>query len=264
MRHSNPTLQFGAVHFFNEPRATLWIANLDISLFGCYEKCTFCDEDNKPDRCFGCVDGYYLDGSTCKACNSPCFTCEGSASNCKSCNSDKYLELGGCVILCSIGQYSDKYGACKTCPEECNQCTSATKCSACKNEHFLKNNTCIPCDQNCVNCFDKAEYCISCPAGKYLQTDSSSNSTTSTCVSNCSIGFFQQGEICSACSSDNSCMSCTGPICDTCALGGYIKNDQQRCTLCNNDNGYFKNILTNTCDLCGVGCKTCSGSQNNC
>lgn len=77
-------MRLGLVHNFEEDY-TLWVKELNITFFGCYESCSGCTNDNDSVSCSACNDGYYLSGTTCVACNSICKTCVTSASNCITC-----------------------------------------------------------------------------------------------------------------------------------------------------------------------------------
>ena len=116
------------------------------------------------------------------ACISPCSSCSGSTTTCTSCVSGFYL-------------YN----------------TSSPTCvNPCPSPLFMNNNSqsCTGCDSACTTCSAFSTQCTSCPFGQLLQDIS--------CVTNCSVGYFPLGTVCtlcptncSACISNLSCTACT-------------------------------------------------------
>jgi len=83
--HSGNTMQFGLAGFWDSDWTSIWIRELNVTFFGCYEACATCWEDNSPVHCITCSTGYYLVVNECKACNPQCATCVGTPTSCTSC-----------------------------------------------------------------------------------------------------------------------------------------------------------------------------------
>lgn len=73
--HSASTMQFGISVYLQQEWSSVWVRELNVTFFGCYEVCATCWEDNSPVHCMSCLPGYYLVGSECKACDPSCATC---------------------------------------------------------------------------------------------------------------------------------------------------------------------------------------------
>lgn len=50
----------------------------------CNLLCVLC-HGQSVNECDGCIDGYYLDGTTCRKCDDKCETCSITSNNCESC-----------------------------------------------------------------------------------------------------------------------------------------------------------------------------------
>ena len=99
-------------------------------------------------------------------CESPCLSCNQSASLCLSClGAPNLLQLSlnsVCVSSCPAG-YFEGNGSCEGCQPSCSTCQSSSLCSTCAPNYFSFNNTCIN----------------QCPPTTFLNTTTSSNITDS-------------------------------------------------------------------------------------
>ena len=81
------------------------------------------------------------------------------------------------------------------------------------------------------------------------------------CVKQCSLGFYEIGNMCGRC--DSNCRSCdiSPLLCTSCSENMYLFNN--RCvSTC--DTGYFRNDVEKICEQCQSPCQTCQNSINMC
>jgi hypothetical protein len=114
--HSANKMEFGLKGFHANDWVTVWVRELNVTFFGCYEACATCWEDNSPVHCITCLPGYYLVGTECKACNPLCATCSGLATTCTSCPANEFLKGTDCAVTCGLGYYANLINVCQTCP----------------------------------------------------------------------------------------------------------------------------------------------------
>ena len=218
-------MDFGIVGFWGQDETNIWVRELNVTFFGCYEACATCWEDNSPVHCTSCLDGYYLVGTECKACSPICSTCIGTADNCKSCPAGEFLKGTACFATCGLGYFPDAAdnNNCKPCPTQCVQCNSLTSCNSCKNGFYLSTNNCLPCDTvtaKCVTCVSTATKCLSCQAGQKLENFN--------CVVACSATSYEiPGNICNPC--PPGCTGCTASACTGCNTGGGYRTKGNVC-----------------------------------
>ncbi|CAD8158195.1 unnamed protein product [Paramecium octaurelia] len=201
-----------------------------------------------------------------------CKECDIS-NNCLSCYTDVsitpniYLFEKKCVSTCGQKYYSDSSNACKSCPDNCLECTSSTVCQSCSDDtnYELKNSKCVKkcnekqfdyngictlCNENCNTCIDQSTKCTSCGTTNNLLYQNK-------CISQCPTGIFQVGFSCIACTSP--CKTCsTGPTaCLTCVANYYYKKTSLSCvTDCGTR--YFQD--GSECTQCSDPCNNCSSS----
>lgn len=140
---------------------------------------------------------------------------------------------------------------------------------------------------NCPFCNPITGACISCPIGKYLQSNTCLNclNTTSHCaICNataclaCERNFYLTGtNTCAVSASISDCQiyqKSSTSICDHCSLGFYLDTTvgtcfkcMTSCSLCDNPNnctqcqiGYYLISANLTCAPCTDPCKTCNSS----
>lgn len=253
--HSASTMRFGLVPHFAHDWATVWMRELNVTFFGCYEACATCWEDNSPVHCLTCLPGYYLVGAECKACEPGCATCDVIASNCTSCPSGEFLKGTSCVLTCGLGFYADSSSKCQECRTECVQCNGWDTCNSCKNGHYLDVSTCKPCDANCETCTSTATKCLTCKqstVNKWLRNFQ--------CVTACGAGYFEvPGNVCNPC--PPGCLTCTSNECLTCDTGnGYMKKNNICANPCGD--GWYES--GGQCQKCDNKCATCITSASNC
>ncbi len=92
----------------------------------CSNECVSC-YGSGADKCIGCADGYYFDGSRCSPCDSSCVHCTGPESDkCTECKSGFALFNGICI---SAGRCSSPFTT-DSSPAECySSCPLTTRAS---------------------------------------------------------------------------------------------------------------------------------------
>ena len=245
-----------------------------------------------------CPYNYYFDANNfCFVCDPSCFSCFGpSSSECNSCKN--FFYNNSCYTECPSGTFAngsecykcdDSCSACSTTKNNCTSCslthpfhyafdrTCYTKCpvytflsNICVNEcqvGFIPiNNTCTPCDSECLDCFESTKTCTACDFGLFL--------FNSTCVSSCPSRYFPYeifcypcNEACSSCNDTNFCLACKDPLlfldiekglCSSlCRIGTYAFNHTgiPACPL-----SYYPDTYRN-CQKCPDQCLSCSNNS---
>lgn len=131
---------------------------------GCYQVCP--TSLNTPDACVvvcpagftksgntcilttnTCPTGQFLNPQTglCQYCQTPCATCQNSATSCNSCSAGYILNGNTCTqgSTCPAGQYPVNGGGCQICPVKCATCYNSTTCITCAAGYTLQNSDCI-------------------------------------------------------------------------------------------------------------------------
>lgn len=245
--HSANTMTFDMKPYFGNDWATIWIRELNVTFFGCFESCATCWEDNSPVHCLTCLDGYYFTNFQCKACSSSCSKCVNDPFTCTGCPTTQVLLGANCIAGCGLGYFSDTNGVCQTCPSTCIQCNSLTSCITCVNGNYLNGaSMCVACAGSCKTCQGTSTTCLSCNGVLLLQSG--------TCVASCSSGYFLTGTTCQAC--PNGCTTCDSSTCLTCSPGYRFRGN-----ICVNPcgDGYYASSATQ-CLACSSTCATCSSS----
>lgn len=198
--HSASSMVFDMKPYFGYDWATIWIRELNVTFFGCFETCATCWEDNSPVHCLTCLDGYYFTNFQCKACSPNCRKCVNDPYQCTGCPTTQVLLGANCIAGCGLGYFNDASSVCQACPATCIQCNSLTSCITCVNGNYLDGtNMCVPCAASCKTCQGTPTFCLSCNAGLLLQNG--------LCISPpCSGGYFQVGTSCQQC--PTGCSAC--------------------------------------------------------
>ena len=155
-----------------------------------------------------CPEGTFFEYFQCKPCDSKCKTCEYlSGSLCTSCNGDSiehpFLNGKDCSATCPYGEFGNRVtNECEKCNVPCENCVDTPdKCTSCRQDNLDKyffENTCLPecpsgnyvnleardnvclqCNENCVECELTSRTCTKCAAGFIL------NERDNNCVSEC-------------------------------------------------------------------------------
>ncbi|ELP90712.1 protein serine/threonine kinase, putative [Entamoeba invadens IP1] len=145
-----------------------------------------CKQFNPSGSCISCVDGYYVDDSTCSKCSPNCKVCTNSES-CDLCETSYFKnesshcesvsELVGCkqtnengCYLCENNYFLSSW-RCETCSQNCKMCNSKTTCEECLNNWELKNNQCVErlAIDNCKSVINS--YCTKCNMWHALSHD---------------------------------------------------------------------------------------------
>ncbi|CAI2372672.1 unnamed protein product [Moneuplotes crassus] len=164
---------------------------------------------NETDLCYAtCPDGSYADSNNCRACTTPCSTCNSTTFclSCVSTSATPYLQAGG------------------TCTNQCSNIQTPV------------NNICTDCNSPCSSCGPSPSDCTSCIGTLLLYRTG--------CVSTCPDNTLQQGDQCFDC--DSKCSSCvnTTTTCSSCANGLYLY--EENCQVC--PSGYKGNLQTGYCE----------------
>ena len=232
-----------------------------------------CDKNNG--TCSdGCVVGKY--GTNCT------FDCSQLCKN-RLCHQAD----GKCTTGCINGYYLSS-GSCYRCPEECTECASTNKCTACDSGYYKTgDNRCMSCQNRCRTC-SAWRYCDDCVHthywGVYCQktcTNCQTGCKSNGCPGSCVTGYYKQynndyyikGYECKKC--PDKCQSCTlSNACSTCKVGFWGTACQTACgpncngQNCSKSNGQCTNGCKNgfygvDCShSCLTACKTCSSGSN--
>ncbi|KAL4469881.1 hypothetical protein ABPG72_011102 [Tetrahymena utriculariae] len=219
-----------------------------------------CQTCSDSQSCTACIQGYYLQGSQCFACDPSCLSCaKAGLSNCIICKQQGYFistKLNNiCVANCDLNQaqYIDQSNPlqyyCKQCSNFCQNCTDQLNCSVCIQGYYLNDNKCFQCDSSCLSCFGQgSSSCSICSqSGYYISTKLNNQ-----CVPQCDTTQAQYVD------------SNTNPqqyYCRQCSESCLICNNSTSCTICKQ--GYYLN--GNICSPCDSSCLSCFGpGSNNC
>ena len=199
--------------------------------------CKTCDEEI-PENCGSCHDGYYLPyyyKTYCNYCGSykikKCHQNSDYSITIDECYSP-YIKVGNtCTEKCDSSSY---WSNCLTCNEEQDK---LDQCKQCKEGYYLPNDTdktyCYYCPYSCQSC-EGSSYdpiCTACREGYILSGGK--------CLNNCTIG---NNYLCKSCKNEPG------------------KIDQ--CLECNE--GYYlpENDYQQQCSKCPYNCEKCSGKYS--
>ncbi|EPY17453.1 hypothetical protein AGDE_16248 [Angomonas deanei] len=178
--------------------------------FDCPMYCTECSDVN---TCLACADGSFLKDADCHLCPIGCGKCR-SAGTCDEC--DRFSTFDGhqcafkrgplnCVTntkgvctLCDNGHYLED-GRCPSCPDGCEECTSANTCDRCEANKKFDGVSCVydnppgGCPANCAFC-KTSDTCKTCDLGYYVK-----DGKCKKCIDGCEI-----------CYDSTSCHRCEG------------------------------------------------------
>ena len=188
-------------------------------------------------NCFTKEDNYYLDNNTLYPCYDSCLTCDKGGDyinhNCLSCQEGYWSQGTNCYIQCSYYYYFDskqKYHCTidNQCPENYKLIEEENRCiDECKNDITYKNEYNNKCYEACPTGYhpDENNKCII-----DLVCEHYYNYTHTGCEETIPDGFF--------CNDIEAKTIDKCPIkCKKCTLESI---NLQLCTLCNNEENYFK------------------------
>ncbi|KAL4503914.1 hypothetical protein ABPG72_022544 [Tetrahymena utriculariae] len=251
----------------------------------CDTQCKLCSSPKDASKCTSCLDGFYLDGGSCKKCSSPCSNCIDNDQKCTQCidninykfdaPSNKCIkqchytckdcsdpqDISKC-ISCNDGFYLDS-GLCKKCISPCSTCKNSTECLTCETGYTfdVTSNKCQPqCDSSCLTCNkpNDANSCLSCKDGSFLNNLSQCLPCKSPCQK-CSVS----ADKCTSCITNynlNILLQQCSPICDSSCKTCSEAKDSSKCLSC--QDGYF--FTSNTCQKCKQPCQTCQDQSDKC
>lgn len=143
-----------------------------------------------------CPSYYYINGSVCANCISPCLTCSAS-TNCSSCVTGYNFYQNSCLSVCTDPNTIPINGNCVPCSSSCLTCSGTiTKCSSCRSGLYLLNGTCVStCPDgtfvNTTTCSECVNPCLTCSAAAICLTcNSSLYFYSNTCLSTCPVGTY--------------------------------------------------------------------------
>lgn len=213
-----------------------------------------------------CPSNYYINGSVCANCISPCLTCDTSTS-CTSCVAGYNFFQNSCLSVCTDPSTIPINGNCVQCSSACLTCIGTiTRCASCQNGLYLFNSSCVSL----------------CPVGTFINGTSCSScvapcltcSSSSTCLTCNSSMYFYSGTCLAVCPAGTygnalgSCLNCSSE-CLTCST---LPNN---CTSCRSTMYRLNNTCVSNCTPplypyqgacveCIDPCKTCSVLPGNC
>jgi len=241
--------------------------------------CVYCDEISGYDDCF-CGEGKFWEGSSksCADCAEGCKTCSGK-DTCLVCKNGYYLEGTTCKAAldskCLIPLPSSICRYCKprfyydSITNECKNCTALfPDCLICKEAYCITCKTgyyydptakkCVLCSgklDNCDTC-SKKTLCDQCKAGYYWNV---TGSVCTPCMPGCKI--CAEATTCSACLPGFLRNSTLG--CEFCTEGCKTCLNTTSCTVCRD--GFYLYGANATCSPCDGICKNCIGpTDSNC
>ncbi|KAL4512337.1 hypothetical protein ABPG72_005339 [Tetrahymena utriculariae] len=242
-----------------------------------------------------CPSNYFSDqNKNCQSCDNSCQTCATQADLCQSCSQQYfpvYLQTNQMICVNQTSSDIDIYNKCNAknykylfkdlqnkyyCQNECPYFVDSTiYCKACD-------------DPNCSDCQSNYQTCQTCKIGYSLIADTKKCLITCTEDQNkdcfCSDGYYINNDKClkctdkcSSCSQDGcikcnsgqyldisqkicqpcplNCISCIDSVqCQVCSDSYYI-NDQKKCVLQTNCQGYIQDKM---CKQCNDSCQKCT------
>uniref|UniRef100_UPI0037E879D7 extracellular matrix organizing protein FRAS1 n=1 Tax=Semicossyphus pulcher TaxID=241346 RepID=UPI0037E879D7 len=233
--------------------------------------CVWCKEARRwllGDHCVSdCPRGHYSRHGACIRCHPSCDSCSGAGPlSCTSCPVNSVLLPSGlCVPECPLGYYDNGHRVCQSCDAQCLTCEVGGACTSCRDptkvlmfgecqyhtcahQYYLNTTTraCRECDWSCNSCRGPLRTdCLQCMEGYVLQDG--------VCAQSCSIGSFQDGDVCVGC--DDHCEECRGPSqCQRCtppfaSLQGHCVLDCGR--------NFFMDTSSQLCTACSSDCVLC-------
>ncbi|KAL2100373.1 hypothetical protein ACEWY4_004767 [Coilia grayii] len=224
-----------------------------------------------------CAAGRYEAGGQCHRCDHTCAECvERGPANCSSCDTDKfgmdrYLFQGQCVDSCPEAHFHTAEKTCEACPQQCQLCTSASRCLKCSPSYYLNHGVCtrlecgegevedpdyddcMPCEEGCKKCvLYNPKHCMSCIEGYYKFEEG--------CYKHCPAKTYTvEGDMtCVAC--DSNCVSCDEHECYWCETDLFLLDGKcvPDCPV-----GFYGNEDTQECEECDESCRTCSGPEDD-
>ncbi|EFO63634.1 High cysteine membrane protein Group 5 [Giardia lamblia P15] len=256
----------------------------------CGSNCAICANSDYqlPGKCLstGCAKDYYynLYAKVCAKCPTNCASCYYDEAHsipvCTWCTDSSKLTVGSNIygVWCSDPSTKDcknkgflENDICVPCYgsiANCIGCSDRFHCTECLPGHYLHDNLCVRCDENCLACEITATTCTDCEDGFVLQNSTclKASSVIDNCLhaknttdpmegcSTCRGGFYVTGGACGKCV--DNCRQCKGPAISDCILGfnGY-RYDYSSKTLqkCEDANCELCAETTKHCDTCKLG-----------
>ncbi|XP_041915930.1 proprotein convertase subtilisin/kexin type 5 isoform X1 [Alosa sapidissima] len=225
----------------------------------------------------GCPAGRYQAGGQCHLCDHTCAVCvDRGPANCSSCDTDKfgidrYLFRGQCLDSCPEAHFHTQQKTCEACPEQCQLCTSASRCLKCSPSYYLSQGVCtrlecgegevedpdyddcMPCEEGCKKCvLYNPKHCMSCIDGYYKFEEG--------CYKHCPAKTYPLEEEMTCVACDSNCVSCDEHECYWCESDLFLLDGKcvQECP-----DGFYGNEDLQECEECDEACRTCSGPEDD-
>ena len=226
----------------------------------CHDSCQTCFGE-EPNQCLTCHENgklfehscieecpshtyYDKESSSCQHCHESCLSCVGpSQDNCEQCPDEAFLSHFSCVTTCPEGTFVLNNTECVSCPANCVKCSSAEKCSTCKDMYLNERGKCV---ENCSLGFaEDGSVCKPCPSGckecsqpdlcETCDEDMLFYKPDRSCVPTCPSGYYPVGSTCTEC--PTFCSECSGPNpsqCSLCSEGRAMDEETHTCIDCCN------------------------------
>jgi len=195
--------------------------------------------------------------------------CQYSNGNrCLFCKSPTYNNGGSCVSQCPNSTFINNQ-TCEPCNDQCLTCNGPNNgnCLKCKEPLYLSNGVCDPkCPMNLAP--DSDRICKPCGANcnscKDIKTcgvcDAVSFLKDGQCVPNCGEKFFKSFNPNVCRPCQNGCQTCeSADKCNSCTNGFFLKGKD--CVPGCGDE-FWADTVTKTCKQCESNCKVCKDSVN--
>ncbi|ELP89660.1 Hypothetical protein EIN_349700, partial [Entamoeba invadens IP1] len=143
-----------------------------------------------------------------------------------------------CKPNCPDGYFA-KAKVCTVCPDNCKTCTEETKCTACKDDSLMVEDTkmCVKdncpemyykseADKMCKKCTDKCKVCSNANDCQECVSPNMLEEGTMKCVDKCEDGFYKANATnCDMCM--DKCMMCAAKEkCDKCKENFFLSEDK--------------------------------------
>ena len=243
----------GDVHFRNG----LGLCQMATAVSNCSKYAEYFNE------CVACMDGYFLENKGCTINPQGVYRCQAylDEKNCYRCEVPYYLRDNQCVLSDTLVQ-------------NCLLYSHDGICAHCSTGTILIGNECKA--HTYLDCatWSSPENCMSCPAGKVLDTSKSTTTCELIGIADCASANFIPGgpHQCSFCNSgfflfENKCTSsvtvtacetyASETLCDKCMAGNILSDDKKTCTLIANSAGtncsVGRHTLEPECSVCKEG-----------
>jgi len=213
-----------------------------------------------------CPRGFYRKGQNCIKCLKGCAHCV-TGDACIDCKKPYLLFLNRCVKTCPKGWVSSGKRCLKCVQNNCNKClvNKRIHCVECDKKSFIYNHTCYykcpretyPKNGECKKC---GANCARCSSKRCLECDFPFNLKAGVCVKKCGFGYVAVKGKCLPCSDVNCKICSTQDKCTKCKANFFFNVNNKCVENCGAE--YYKNLITQRCEGCSLGCEQCTDSKS--